>query len=255
MPFDSAPYPLPKISVQTIIARADSMTVKEAKRLTGGGLQRGNSKMPSLTYGTSAKGCLIGQRLQKIAGSICEECYALKGNYRFPDVAKGLLRRLQAVRSDDLTPWASAMVKLINRYAKADKDFPGKRFFRFHDSGDLQSLEHFQAICLVAQALPDVSIWLPTRELGLLRKADKLGIIPPNNLVVGVSQHFVGRHPWQSLPSWARSSTVNWEAAPNNCPAYLQGGACSGLNKETGAYNACRKCWDPSAFNTNYPLH
>jgi len=231
------------------------MTVKQAKSITGGGLQRGNSKMPSLTYGTSATGCLIGQRLQKIAGSICEQCYALNGNYRFPDVAKGLLRRLQAVRADDLTPWTAAMVKMIDRYAKDDKDFPGKRYFRFHDSGDVQGIEHFQAICMVAAALPDVAIWLPTRELGMLRKADKLGIIPPGNLVVRVSQHFIGRHPWKSLPSWAKSSTVNWKDSDDSCPAYFQGGACSGINTVTGKYNACRKCWEPEVFNTNYPLH
>ena len=39
------------------------------------------SKMPSLSYSLPAKECITGSKLVKVKGSVCEGCYALKGNY------------------------------------------------------------------------------------------------------------------------------------------------------------------------------
>ena len=45
------------------------------------------SKMPGTAYGISAKACITGGKLAKVAGSVCHGCYALKANYLYPSVA------------------------------------------------------------------------------------------------------------------------------------------------------------------------
>ena len=53
-------------------------------------------KMPCPTYNTPAKLCKTGSRLRKIKGSTCNGCYAMKGNYLFPNVTQGLQKRFDA---------------------------------------------------------------------------------------------------------------------------------------------------------------
>ncbi len=42
------------------------MLVKEAKKITGGGLGKGNTKMPGLTYATDPFRCHTGGKLRKV---------------------------------------------------------------------------------------------------------------------------------------------------------------------------------------------
>jgi hypothetical protein len=58
--------------------------------------------------------------------------------------------------------WVDSMVKLISS--------SGEAYFRWHDSGDLQSLQHLLDIVRIAEQLPNVSFWLPTKEKGLVYK-------------------------------------------------------------------------------------
>ena len=128
-------------------------TLKKAKQLTGGGISNINKKMPGYTYGLSAKRCKTGGKLQQVPGSVCFNCYAMKANYFYPSVVTGHARRL---RSIDNKNWVNAMIQLITHYEK--------EFFRWHDSGDIQSLEHLAKICAVAAGTPHIKHWLPTRE-------------------------------------------------------------------------------------------
>ena len=47
-------------------------------------------KMPCPTYNTPASLCVTGSKLRDIEGTTCEGCYAMKGNYLFPNVQAGL---------------------------------------------------------------------------------------------------------------------------------------------------------------------
>ena len=111
------------------------MNLKEAKLATGGGLLT-NSKMPGYCYSIPAKECNVGAKLVKIAGSVCEGCYALKGFYQ--TYATSIDRALYA-RLDSLTNplWVEAMSKLINHYCQ-DGEAVSKRgtFFRWDAAGD-----------------------------------------------------------------------------------------------------------------------
>ena len=57
------------------------MKTSEAWKLVGG-LSK-PSKMPGWSIGIPAKECKTGGKLQKIPGSVCFDCYALKGCYVF----------------------------------------------------------------------------------------------------------------------------------------------------------------------------
>ena len=107
------------------------MNKKEAKIITGG-LSK-PSKMPGHAYNLPAWRCKTGVKLQAVKGSVCAGCYAMKGRYRFKNVKDALQRRMDSL---DHPQWVQAMVVLIDK----------QPWFRWHDSGDLQSLDHLNKI-------------------------------------------------------------------------------------------------------------
>lgn len=190
------------------------------------------SKMPGHTYGISAKLCNVGSKLAKVPGSVCNGCYALKSNYQYPSVAQAHAKRADSLRS---ISWVDSMITLIGN-AK-------ERYFRWHDSGDLQSMQHLFDIVRIAEALPGVSFWLPTKEKGLInRYLDTFGQFP-DNLCVRVSAAMIDG----KAPDFANTSTVHDANAPQGfeCRAPYQENQC----KE------CRACWDKSVANVSYRKH
>ena len=72
------------------------MKTDEALKIIGGSLSK-PSKMPGWSIGLPAKECKTGGKLQKIPGSVCYDCYALKGCYVFKVVQDAQYRRLAAI--------------------------------------------------------------------------------------------------------------------------------------------------------------
>src|SRR5208282_1090712 len=153
------------------------MNLREAKELTGGGLGH-PSKMPGTSYGISAHACITGSKLRKIEGTPCSTCYCFeRGNYQYKSVETAHERRLASITNPG---WSGAMAVLINHAARKS----GVYYHRFHDSGDLQSVEHLTKICAVAALAPKVKFWLPTQELGFVNEyVARGGEIPPNLMV------------------------------------------------------------------------
>ena len=85
------------------------MNTKEAWTLVGG-LSK-PSKMPGWSIGLPAKECKTGGKLQKVEGSVCYDCYALKGCYVFKVVQDAQYKRLAAITNP---LWVGAMAMLIN---------------------------------------------------------------------------------------------------------------------------------------------
>lgn len=187
------------------------------------------SKMPCSAYSLPAAACKMGARLHAIEGSTCQKCYALKGRYLFPNVQAAMQKRLSSLAHPY---WVDALVLLIGQTKN--------RYFRWHDSGDLQSLQHLLNVVEIAGRLPEVMFWLPTREVGLVRKYEALfGSFPPN-LTVRVSAAMVDDPPPRGFRC---TSTVVRESA--SCPAPKQGNKCG----------TCRNCWDPAVANVSYLEH
>jgi len=203
------------------------MNLKEAKAITGG--LSSPSKMPGYAYNLPAWQCITGVKLQAVAGSVCAGCYAMKGRYRFKNVKDALNRRLNSLKHPQ---WIPAMTLLVTHYSKKVP------FFRWHDSGDLQSVTHLANIMKVAKATPAVQHWLPTREAQLMKLINPAAI--PQNLIIRMSSHMIGQAP---VKFWPWTSTVSTEG--KTCPAQDQGNQC----------RDCRACWDRSVSNVTYPLH
>ena len=198
------------------------MLKKEAREITGG-LSK-PSKMPGPAYNLPAVACITGAKLVKIPGSVCAGCYALKGRYRFSNVRLALARRLESLPHPR---WVDAMVTLIH----------GEEVFRWHDSGDLQSVEHLKKIFEVCSKTPATRHWLPTRERRFLPlNTDSI----PKNLTIRFSSHMINQSP---VKSWPWTSTVS--TTTKTCPAKDQGNSCQ----------SCRACWDRKIANVTYPKH
>ena len=199
------------------------MTTKELLQLVGG-LSK-PSKMPGWAYGIPAKECKTGSKLQKVKGSTCYDCYALKGCYVFKVVQEAQYRRLRSIKHPG---WVRAMTQLLQ--SKKSK------YFRWHDSGDVQDLKHLAKIFEVARRTPDVQHWMPTREAWVkpfLKYA-------PSNLVIRFSMPMVDQ---EAASSWPHTSTV--VTTGRTCPAPDQDNACGD----------CRACWDPKVKNIAYGQH
>jgi len=213
------------------------MKINELENAVGGLSQTG--KMPCPSWSISAKHCRVGSKLAKVQGSICEGCYALKGMYAFRNVQDALERRLACFLADSTT-WACNMAELIKR--------KGLAFFRWFDSGDLQSLEMLEAIVHVALSVPDCVFWLPTKEYGIVSQWIKTNGEFPENLTVRLSAY--KRDTAAPTPQALRhlpSSIVTDHAAPlgHPCPSKDRGNKCGD----------CRACWDRSVPVVSYFWH
>ena len=180
--------------------------------------------MPGPAYNLPAAACQTGAKLALVPGTVCHGCYALKGRYRFTNVKTALARRLEALGHPD---WVKAMTVLIK----------GEKFFRWHDSGDLQGVAHLKAIFKVCNNTPETRHWLPTREARYLPLNHES---IPKNLTIRFSSHKIDQPP---VKSWPWTSTVS--TRDTSCPAQLQNNICKD----------CRACWDRKISNVTYPKH
>jgi len=197
------------------------MLVKKAKVITGSMTR--TSKMPGLSYSLPAWECKTGSKLRKVPGSVCASCYALKGNYtRYPEIKRAQYTRLQALKHP---LWVDAMTAQVKR----------QKYFRWHDAGDVQDLNHLNKIYEVCRLTPDTKHWMPTREAWIKDHLDS----KPDNLVIRFSPPMIG----QRNESWPNSSMVVTENA--TCPAPKQSGKCG----------SCRQCWDPEVKIVSYGKH
>jgi hypothetical protein len=187
------------------------------------------SKMPCHGWSISAKICRTGGKLRKVKGSVCSNCYALKGRYVFSNVENAMEWRLDALKRDPVA-WAAAMVLSIRK--------TGNNYFRWHDSGDLLGRLHFYAIVQIALHLPDVKFWLPTRE-----KEFAQGHYA-SNLVVRVSAPMIGKATTSSREEFHNTSSVG-AGVGYACPAQSQDNQCG----------SCRACWSRDVVNVDYAVH
>ena len=200
------------------------MKVKDAGKITGSMTK--TKKMPGLSYSLPAWACIVGKKLRKIKKSVCAGCYALKGNYtRYPAIKAAQYYRLASLMEPD---WVPAMVAQVKR----------QTWFRWHDAGDLQSVQHLKNIFEVCNQTPATRHWLPTREAKFLKLMDPDVI--PKNLIIRMSSHMIDQAP---VKFWPWTSTVS--TGDFTCPASKQDNQCK----------SCRNCWDRNIANVSYPKH
>lgn len=220
----------------------DRRTIKELTRILGTLCKA--SKMPGLGWALPAlAACPTGRRQAKIKGSGCSLCYARKGNFIFPNVARSHADKLAKVTqaletAEGHAAWVAAMVALLSRRVR--REVP---YFRIHVSGDFFDVEYFLMWVEVARSLPWIQFWAPTRESKIALLAQR---IAPANLTVRYSGMMIGQETRGPGPvSMILDKGQDVPQGVNKCIAYTQGGKCLD----------CRACWDPQVKAIAYPLH
>lgn len=233
-------------------SRVTGFTLASAARIVAGLSSPG--KMPCHSYGLPAAECNVGSKLRashtEDNPTVCGGCYALKGSYRmYPEVIPAQYRRLATVvwaleDEANAVEWIGAQVHLIGWHSRTS------RVFRWHDSGDLQSVAHLDLLARIADALPWITFWTPTREAAVVRDWIRENGALPANLTIRQSAALVDHFPNPDRAKDGRtfSAVAKDHAIPADahaCPAYRQDGEC----------RSCRACWDSTVPVVVYPLH
>ena len=198
------------------------------------------SKMPGDSWSISAFECKTGSKLREVKGSTCSSCYAMKGMYRFKNVKEAHAKRLTGLYHPQ---FVEAFIFVLSE--KYRRSRVKETRFRWHDSGDLQDLEHLTKINTIASRTLFLQHWLPTREFGIVKewlKENPQGF--SSNLTVRLSAVMIGdtfKARTMGLPFSTVGVTDN---TVEQCKAPQQDGKCL----------SCNACWDKSK-DINYPLH
>ena len=235
-----SPNPTEGLAVETL-------TLKAAREIAG--TLGKPSKMPGASYGLPIAACNVGARLRAQGPSVnaagyvnpCGDCYAAKGTYHVfaKNVIPAQHRRLESITDPR---WTIAMVVLIRA---ATRSVP---YFRWHDSGDLQGAAHLNKIADIAEAMPNVRFWLPTREARLVRDWLETRLCPPN-LTIRISA--MATPSARSLAEGRKFSTVT---TGDNAPEGAQRCPASEPDNPSECGD-CRACWDPSVSWIDYHAH
>tara|TARA_R110000787_G_scaffold101929_5_gene207632 strand:- start:2686 stop:3360 length:675 start_codon:yes stop_codon:yes gene_type:complete len=165
----------------------------------------------------------------------CKGCYAMAGNYRFPNVKAPRIHNKEDWKRD---AWVSDMV------AELDND----RYFRWFDSGDMYDIRLAKKMLQVMELTPHCNYWLPTR----MHKFNKfmpvinaMQALP--NVVVRLSSDSVqGGIIDTKLPNSTIIPTIEQAtSAMTICHAYDNDGKCG----------SCRACWSKDVKTVAYVAH
>ncbi len=135
------------------------------------------------------------------------------------------------------------MVKLV--YWQAMET--GEPYFRWFDTGDLQSVEMLRSIAEVAKQTPEIRHWLPTREYAMVEEFLSTDTVPPN-LVIRLSARLVDEVA-PSSPTGLPTSRVHSE------PDAALGFVCRANGRSPATCGGCRACWSSRIARVSYPLH
>ena len=234
----------------------------EAKEIVGS--FSNTSKMPGFSIGISAELCGVGSKLRKIKGSVCADCYALKGMYRMPTVKKAHAKREAGISHPR---WVEAFVVMLNHHTSF-----AVPYFRWHDAGDIRSVKHFAKICEICVMSPHIRHWIPTRENKIISEYVRLGGVIPDNLCVRLSAPMVDQDPVKTVEY--NTSTVHnppTEWVGKECQAYrtskdgkimareifldLTDTERKEYKKTSGYCGECRDCWNKDVPNVSYLIH
>jgi hypothetical protein len=164
----------------------------------------------------------------------CSGCYAVGGNYRYPNVKAPR----EFNREDwERTGWEDDMVQALEN----------ESHFRWFDSGDMYALGLALKIFNVMQRTPWCKHWLPTRMYKFDKFAAVLAAMQalPNVMVRPSSDAIDG-----SFEPGVHGSTILGESSQASgsvfvCGAYTREGKCG----------ECRACWNKDVPVIAYPAH
>ena len=209
------------------------------------------SKMPGYAWGLPAGiTCPSAKKSVKDFGAdaVCSGCYVVnletgkgRGNYRFPAVWAAMVRRMDFVKRSLKENDGDEAVAVLTDMVRRGCDAEGENVFRVHDAGDLFHPLYADVWGRVADNLPEVSFWIPTREWArdlMLPSLRELAARP--NVTVRPSG-LTWEAPAPVVEGLSAGTAVTFDvdglAEHRTCPATLPG--------SDGKCGECRNCWDP----------
>lgn len=159
---------------------------------------------------------------------VCEGCYAKKGMYRFPVVKDARTYNRQDYHKAD---WCDRMVAKVKRLD----------YFRWFDSGDIETVELATKIYEVIKRTPSVKHWLPTRsdKLSKLAKViDSIDTLP--NVSVRRSADNIGIADNLERPN-VISYVIKHDDIPNATALGIH--ICPATTSAQTSCNTCTMCY------------
>ena len=220
------------------------MTKKENITNIGGISQ--TSKMPCLSFNLSAFFCNVGGKLMKIKNSVCDGCYAQRGFYLLGKKTHTKNHHNKMEKFQDSKLWIMSFTDYLTNHYKTTSKIDSN-YFRWFDSGDLQSYKMLLSIVEICNNTPHIKHWLPTKEYSLIRKYKKEYGKFPKNLCVRVSAPMVD----SIMRGFNNTSSVSKNSQSIDT-RYAK--TCNAVEQENKCID-CRLCWDKSIKNITYKYH
>jgi hypothetical protein len=212
----------------------------EASRYVGG-LSR-PEKMPGPAYSLEPLvTCTNGRRMRGKPGTVCSTCYGLSQSGRYFRFAKTMKRAWDRRYEATFKPhFVDAMIRLI-------EDEP---YFRWHDTGDVYSVQYLGSIIAIAERLPGTRFWLPTGEYWIRNYP------LPSNLVARYKVPIINPDQ-RTIDYWIRKYGTICTVSDGDSPARCS--LTKKLSRDGKNYvstcGECRRCWDSSEVWVDYKLH
>jgi len=131
------------------------------------------NKMRVMNFSLPAYKTIKGQTVCPFAKDCIKYCYAQKGNYKYPNVIKGLNNRYELSKTADFVPKMNATI-ILERPTHV----------RIHDSGDFYSPTYLQKWLDIATQNKDVIFYAYTKSIKFFINGLKL----PKNMKIIFSE-------------------------------------------------------------------
>ena len=221
-------------------------TLKEAYGVVGKPTTD-NSKMGDyvLCFNTDPHECNTGSALQKVEGSVCENCYSISlCNFR-SNVHKSYKRNHDLLSTAMQERGAEGVAEIVSFIINKK----GREWVRDRDGGDCVSPEEFDMWTAVAKRNPEVNIWKPTKEAKWLRNFLSKAPDVPDNVVFRVSSPMVDQEPLNFphtsvVYTQEKFDAVEETETVRKCIAHEQDNQCLD----------CSMCWASGIKTIVYPF-
>jgi len=131
------------------------------------------NKMRVLNFSLPAYKTIKGQTVCPFAKDCIKYCYAQKGNYKYPNVIKGLNNRYELSKTDEFVPKMNATI-ILER----------PTHIRIHDSGDFYSPQYLNKWVQIAKDNTSIIFYAYTKSIKFFIDGLKL----PKNLKIIFSE-------------------------------------------------------------------
>lgn len=174
--------------------------------------------------------------ITKEIAEVCQGCYALGGNYRFPNVKAPRIENGTDWERDE---WEDEMVTRLQ----------GEEYFRWFDSGDMKTARLGWKMLNVMRRTPHTRHWVATR----------MGKFPKFQPIIAAMM---------SLPNvmvrFSSDDLNTYEVGTHSCVVLTEGvelqgvTVCSAYKKDedkVAKCHGCRACWDKDIKVIGYKAH